>query len=409
MNNDEISHGEIVIVKRGGGGHDDGHHGGVWKIAFADFMTAMMAFFLVMWLINASNEKTKKAVASYFNPIKLMDTASSPKGIRNPEHGSSMEVANEESPGKQEGGSSAEPDQSKSVDKDSQQLVAEQALFIDPYAILSEIAGGITETESGEQRTSDVEESQLNRIGISGGKSFQDPFDPTSWSRQVGLPKDPLLATSPENRMGGDGETLNEIVNSRDAGMMRESVTEELAFKKEGEPEEKSSSERSESISDSPTALAEALAGELKAEVREAMDAQNLASVDLDVVPNGNGVAVILSDKGVNGMFNIGSARPTQELVKAMEKIGAVVAKHDHTIEISGHTDGRKFQSADYDNWRLSSARAQMAYYMLVRGGMNEAQVERIIGEAAVRLKVPEDPYAAANRRIEVFLRLPSS
>ena len=64
MNNDEISHGEIVIVKRGGGGHDDGHHGGVWKIAFADFMTAMMAFFLVMWLINASNEKTKKAVAS---------------------------------------------------------------------------------------------------------------------------------------------------------------------------------------------------------------------------------------------------------------------------------------------------------------------------------------------------------
>lgn len=401
MKNDEISHGEIVIVKRGGGGHDDGHHGGVWKIAFADFMTAMMAFFLVMWLINASNEKTKKAVASYFNPIKLMDTASSPKGIRNPENGSSMEVANEESPGKQEGGSSAEPDQNKSVDKDSQQLVAEQALFIDPYAILSEIAGGITATESGELRTSDVEESQLNRIGISGGKSFQDPFDPTSWSRQVGLPKDPLKATSPENRMGGDGDTLREIVESRDEGMMQNSVTEELEFKEE-KPEE-------EDISEAPTEMAEALAGEIKAEVSAAMKTQDLASVDLDVVPNGNGVAVILSDKGVNGMFNIGSARPTPELVKAMEKIGAVVAKHEHTIEISGHTDGRKFQSADYDNWRLSSARAQMAYYMLVRGGMKEAQVERIIGEAAVRLKIPEDPYAAANRRIEVFLRVPSS
>ena len=64
---------EIIIVKHGGGDHDEGHHGGVWKIAFADFMTAMMCFFLVMWLINAANEQTKAAVASYFNPVKLID------------------------------------------------------------------------------------------------------------------------------------------------------------------------------------------------------------------------------------------------------------------------------------------------------------------------------------------------
>ena len=46
---------EIIIVRRNHDDHDDGHHGGVWKIAFADFMTAMMCFFLVMWLINAAN------------------------------------------------------------------------------------------------------------------------------------------------------------------------------------------------------------------------------------------------------------------------------------------------------------------------------------------------------------------
>ena len=63
---------EIIIVKRGGHG-DHGHHGGAWKIAFADFMTAMMALFLVLWLINAANEETKKSVASYFNPVKLVD------------------------------------------------------------------------------------------------------------------------------------------------------------------------------------------------------------------------------------------------------------------------------------------------------------------------------------------------
>ena len=71
---------EIIIVKRVSGG-GDGHHGGAWKIAFADFMTAMMALFLVLWLVNAANEKTKKSVASYFNPVKLIDRTRSTKGL----------------------------------------------------------------------------------------------------------------------------------------------------------------------------------------------------------------------------------------------------------------------------------------------------------------------------------------
>jgi len=77
-------HQEIIIVRRGGYDEDEAHHGGVWKIAFADFMTAMMCFFLVMWLINAANEQTKAALASYFNPVKLIDRNPSRKGIDDP-------------------------------------------------------------------------------------------------------------------------------------------------------------------------------------------------------------------------------------------------------------------------------------------------------------------------------------
>lgn len=55
----------IVIKKVKKGGHG-GAHGGAWKVAFADFMTAMMCFFLVMWLMGA-DEATKAAVANYFN------------------------------------------------------------------------------------------------------------------------------------------------------------------------------------------------------------------------------------------------------------------------------------------------------------------------------------------------------
>src|SRR6185436_4456740 len=53
-----------------------GHHGGAWKVAYADFVTAMMAFFLVMWLVGQSSE-TKAAVAGYFrNPGAFKETAS---------------------------------------------------------------------------------------------------------------------------------------------------------------------------------------------------------------------------------------------------------------------------------------------------------------------------------------------
>ncbi|GAN55099.1 flagellar motor protein MotB [Tanticharoenia sakaeratensis] len=46
-----------------------GHHGGSWKIAYADFVTAMMAFFLVMWLINATTEQQRRGIANFFNPL----------------------------------------------------------------------------------------------------------------------------------------------------------------------------------------------------------------------------------------------------------------------------------------------------------------------------------------------------
>ncbi|MBV2359351.1 chemotaxis protein MotB [Thalassococcus sp. CAU 1522] len=45
-----------------------GHHGGAWKVAYADFVTAMMAFFMLMWLLNATTEKQRKGLADYFNP-----------------------------------------------------------------------------------------------------------------------------------------------------------------------------------------------------------------------------------------------------------------------------------------------------------------------------------------------------
>jgi len=55
----------IILVRKGKQGHGGGHHGGAWKVAYADFVTALMAFFMVMWLVN-QDPSVKKAIAGYF-------------------------------------------------------------------------------------------------------------------------------------------------------------------------------------------------------------------------------------------------------------------------------------------------------------------------------------------------------
>lgn len=62
---------KIVIVKKIIDGGHGGHHGGAWKVAYADFVTAMMAFFLLLWLLGATTEKQRKGIADYFAPTLL--------------------------------------------------------------------------------------------------------------------------------------------------------------------------------------------------------------------------------------------------------------------------------------------------------------------------------------------------
>jgi len=68
----------IKRIKRVTGG---GHHGGAWKVAYADFVTAMMAFFLLMWLINTTSPEQKRGIADYFAPASVSQTTSGSGGI----------------------------------------------------------------------------------------------------------------------------------------------------------------------------------------------------------------------------------------------------------------------------------------------------------------------------------------
>ncbi len=60
---------------------ESGHHGGAWKVAYADFVTAMMAFFLLMWLINATTEDQRRGIAAYFSPMAKVENGFSATGM----------------------------------------------------------------------------------------------------------------------------------------------------------------------------------------------------------------------------------------------------------------------------------------------------------------------------------------
>ena len=399
---------ELVIIRRHGGGEEAPHKGGVWKIAYADFMTAMMAFFLVMWLINATDKETLTNVATYFNPLKLTDRATSGKGLHDLDPGAKGQLAQpsggtHEKPrpndqkhtagGKSDVGAKKESAASQKAQggKDGKQRFPEEKLFAEPYEVLAQIAaeaparqrsaGGDTKAEPGQ----------------AGGKAYRDPFDPSYWR----TPARP----GPEPR--AQGERAGEAHSTRAPGSVP-GLDPEEALK---------NAHRDTLGRDADKAHDRAPAGggatgdeghraALERQIQEVVGASIPGlGPDIQIQVAEDGVLVSLADEFDFGMFAIGSAEPRPELVIAMEKLAAVLEAHPGPIVIRGHTDGRPFRSQHYDNWRLSTARAHMAYYMLRRGGISEQRIERIEGHADHNLRVPADPEAAQNRRIEILLR----
>lgn len=416
--------GEIIIVRRGGGDEEDGHHGGAWKIAFADFMTAMMCFFLVMWLVNASTEQTKAALASYFNPVKLVDSSTGSKGIEEigtvpgeVKQDKSLPQEGESTPSSNRDQSSLPEDADNAVTVPETREFSDESLFADPFSVLAEIASETGRQANISSRGDGGANEAGPSTGASGGESYRDPFAPDFWSQQVAglevLEQDEG-ANPPAERTTEPSQDKAEQVEAGQSSKTTVAlapVPEIEPLKQEEKPAEaepqKQEAPAAEVAAATPAApRSEEIAAAMREELARQFEGSPLAG-SVTVVAAEENVVISITDDLEHGMFPVGSAVPDRELVLAMDKIGQVLANQQGAVKISGHTDGRPFRSATYDNWRLSSARAQAAYYMLVRGGLDEKRINQVAGYADRKLKVPEDPYASANRRIEILLELP--
>ena len=71
----------IIIVRKKKSGHGEAHHGGAWKVAYADFVTAMMTFFLMLWLLNSTTQEQRSGISNYFSAASVARTTSGAGGV----------------------------------------------------------------------------------------------------------------------------------------------------------------------------------------------------------------------------------------------------------------------------------------------------------------------------------------
>ncbi|WP_377298450.1 MotB family protein [Rhizobium sp. SGZ-381] len=434
---------EIIIVKKHGGGHG-GAHGGAWKIAYADFMTAMMAFFLVMWLVNASNEETKASVASYFNPIKLSDETPAKKGLSKPVETSEGQEKKERSKVKADAdkiGSAAATGDDQTSRSGDEANYSEADFFENPYSVLAEIAQEVGQQANVSAKGEGGASNSGPATGADGGEAFRDPFDPDFWTKQIqvtradGQQKAPAEKAPTVEAKAAPQETPSTPPPAASSATVSDmAVPDDLpqVAKSSAAASQKAGADTAQQLTEAQLAVAipqprpdpSTLQPDQKGaeaptaanrqkqadELRQAIENQ-IAGVSgklaegLIVTPAEGGVLVTLSDQSQTPMFNLGSAVPRREMVLAMEKIGGLLKGRPGEVVIRGHTDARPFRDPQNDNWRLSAARAHSAYFMLVKGGLEETRVKQISGFADRRPQVPDDPMADQNRRIEILLQ----
>jgi len=397
----------IVIVRRNSD-VEEVVKGGTWKIAHADFMTAMMAFFLVMWLISLTDEQTRSGVANYFNPVQLAESTPNRKGLDDPQNVPPDNETDNTKDGKEKGSGEGTGGKSHQLRKPR---FKEGALFQDPYAVLAKIADEIEATPH-DTLGADVTPGESDVPGLKSGEAFRDPFDPLYW--QV-APVDELKTDTP-SKPGTAAPAPSKAVLDAVAALSRSPVAgrQDKASKASDEsalmqPNDGAldPADQAANAGSSAASAADLKAAELKSEIMKAVQPMKggTSQPHIEVRRTGAGTLISLTDDFDFTMFAVGSAEPHSKVVQAMAEIAKILQSRPGKIVIRGHTDARPFRSPNYDNWRLSHARAQMALYMLVRGGLDESRIVRVEGHADREPKIPSDPNADQNRRVEILLQ----
>jgi chemotaxis protein MotB len=251
----------IIIKKKKS--HKHGHHGGAWKVAYADFVTAMMAFFMVMWIMSLSDDD-RQLVQAYFED---------PTGF------------------------------SKNYPKGEMHIMPWQ--------------------KYGKKKT------EADR---------------------------------------GNAELIDQAKLRDDLAKVREQVEEQL----NADPE-----------------------------LKRLLEQQ---SIETKIDHEGLHIELIESDLNGEVFFKVGSAEVQPRASQVLAKIAPILAETGNPIVVEGHTDSRPFARPGYDNFHLSSDRAQEVRMLLQANGVIASQIEAVKGYADQKPRLANDPAHFSNRRVTILL-----
>ena len=326
---------------------EGGHHGGAWKVAYADFVTAMMAFFLLMWLLNATTEDQRKGLADYFSPNNLMSHASSGTG-------------------QPFGGHTAFDEGALVSDRGAVQIITGKRPVIE-------------RTEDGDDPVYTDTHRAKSGDGLGAGPMADDQdADDISGDKPLGQ-----KGTRPAPGPGGPSDVLRD--GQPDA---RTITAADVAAEKAREEK----------------AAFEQAAQQIKEAVQADPALADLAKqLTIDMTPDGLRIQIL--DEVKLPMFPTGSSTPNDRARLLLQKVVPVLMKLSEPISIAGHTDAVPFPGPDRTNWELSAERANATRRLLVDDGLPESRIKSVIGDADRDPLLPADPLAAANRRIAILVQ----
>jgi chemotaxis protein MotB len=272
------------------------HHGGAWKIAYADFVTAMMAFFLLLWLISMTTPEQKKGIADYFAPTA-------------------------------------------------------------------------------------VSESKSGAGGVLGGTAYD-----SVGAKMSGSPTDAKAFTAPKS--------------DQKAGPM-------VAVKGGQQALNGSQSASNSSQSDIKSTFDQDFKG-AAASIRQAWQ----ASPDITEIANNLvidetklGLNIKIKDQDGHPMFPEGSKYPFETTRKAIALLAPILQRLPNQVTISGYTAaGAKYTNPRYGAWELSADRANAVRDILREFGLSDDHINSVAGRATADPLFPNEPYMAANERVEITL-----
>jgi chemotaxis protein MotB len=126
--------------------------------------------------------------------------------------------------------------------------------------------------------------------------------------------------------------------------------------------------------------------------------------IEITITEEGLRIELLESAKGT--FFELGSATPTPALEELLQVLAKQLGRVPNKISIEGHTDSKPYSgSAQYDNWDLSTDRANAARRMMQENGVRTGQVSQVRGFADQRLRLPNRPEDPSNRRISLVVQ----